>query len=121
MINLGPGQHFGEWWGCGIQRGYGIKEKRFSLFNVSRWRVKSDDSDQAGKEVIPDCCNLVPVVAAGIFSQSIIDSSLNYLTENGSQAAQGFNTPEGIIIYHRASNTLFKKLIENDQEPKGNH
>lgn len=34
---LGPGYHFGEWWGQGIQRGYGLSERRFSLFNVARW------------------------------------------------------------------------------------
>ena len=27
---LGVGRHFGEWWGLGIQRGYGLQEKRFS-------------------------------------------------------------------------------------------
>ena len=37
LAALGPGVHFGEWWGKGIQRGYGLDEKRFSLFNVSRW------------------------------------------------------------------------------------
>src|SRR5262249_48952948 len=33
---LGLGLHFGEWWGSGIQRGYGLPkgEKRFSLFNT---------------------------------------------------------------------------------------
>ncbi|HLE80817.1 MAG TPA: RNA ligase family protein, partial [Dehalococcoidia bacterium] len=36
LRSLGPGRHYGEWWGSGIQRGYGLKEKRFSLFNVSR-------------------------------------------------------------------------------------
>jgi hypothetical protein len=37
LLRLGPGSHFGEWWGAGIQRRYGLTEKRFSLFNVSRW------------------------------------------------------------------------------------
>ena len=37
IAGLGAGFHYGEWWGQGIQRGYGLKEKRFSLFNVSRW------------------------------------------------------------------------------------
>jgi len=32
---LGPGRHFGEWWGAGVQRKYGLTGKRFSLFNVS--------------------------------------------------------------------------------------
>ena len=34
---LGIGTHYGEWWGAGVQRKYGLTEKRFSLFNVSRW------------------------------------------------------------------------------------
>src|SRR5437762_12956973 len=39
LMKLGPGRHFGEWWGAGIQRGYGLQkgEKRFSLFNCQRW------------------------------------------------------------------------------------
>src|SRR4051812_35790932 len=41
LLKLGVGFHYGEWWGQGIQRGYDVKEKRFSLFNVLRW---SDDS-----------------------------------------------------------------------------
>src|SRR6476660_3621224 len=41
---LGPGDHYGEWWGQGTQRGYGLKEKRFSLFNAPRWEelIKHD-------------------------------------------------------------------------------
>ena len=31
LMKLGPGHHFGEWWGNGIQRAYGLKEKKFSL------------------------------------------------------------------------------------------
>jgi len=38
LAALGPGAHFGEWWGSGIQRRYGLTEKRWSLFNVGRWR-----------------------------------------------------------------------------------
>src|SRR5690349_11912868 len=33
LLLLGPGRHWGEWWGAGIQRRYGVPEKRFSLFN----------------------------------------------------------------------------------------
>src|SRR5580692_3598930 len=49
---LGIGIHYGEWWGSGIQRRYGLKEKRFSLFNSGRW---TDD-------VRPACCHVVPVL-----------------------------------------------------------
>ena len=37
LLSLGEGYHYGEWWGQGIQRGYGLTEKRFSLFNTRRW------------------------------------------------------------------------------------
>lgn len=32
---LGPGRHYGEWWGRKIGRAYGLQTRRFSLFNVS--------------------------------------------------------------------------------------
>src|SRR6478609_4562760 len=51
LLQLGPGRHFGEWWGSGIQRRYGLTEKRFSLFNVKRWG-----------ESRPACCHVVPVL-----------------------------------------------------------
>jgi hypothetical protein len=54
LRGLGPGRHFGEWWGQGIQRNYSLTEKRFSLFNVSRW----------GEER-PACCHVVPVLYRG--------------------------------------------------------
>lgn len=59
LIKLGPGRHFGEWWGSGIQRGYGLKngDKRFSLFNVGRWTP----------ETLPACVGLVPVLYEGPF------------------------------------------------------
>jgi hypothetical protein len=52
---LGPGIHYGEWWGQGIQRGYRQVRKWFSLFNYTRW-----SNDQAvamhagiGLQVVP--------------------------------------------------------------------
>ena len=36
LMALGNGRHFGEWWGAGIQDGYGQTEKFFSLFNTRR-------------------------------------------------------------------------------------
>jgi hypothetical protein len=64
LMNLGVGYHFGEWWGKGIQRGYGLNEKRFSLFNVSRW------SDNA---VRPMCCSVVPVLYQGMFNTQDVE------------------------------------------------
>jgi hypothetical protein len=108
-VGLGPGQHFGEWWGKGIQRGYGLTEKRFSLFNTSRWTP----------ETTPACCSVVPVLWQGAFSTSQIEEVLLVLAAGGSQAAPGFMQPEGVVIYHPTGNVLFKKTIEKDEEHKG--
>ena len=110
LLKLGPGRHFGEWWGQGIQRGYGLKEKRFSLFNTSRWM---DDA------VRPACCHVVPVLYEGVFDSTEIYSALVGLRLAGSAAAPGFMRPEGIVIYHTAGNLYFKKTLEKDEEPKG--
>ena len=45
VVDLGPGMHFGEWWGQGIQRGYGLDEKRFSLFNIRKWGAQDKNTD----------------------------------------------------------------------------
>ncbi len=110
LMGLGPGSHFGEWWGNGIQRGYGLPkgEKRFSLFNVSMW-----------EESRPECCHVVPVIWRGIFDTQMIVSSLEALKVFGSLAASGFMRPEGVIVYHTAGNLMFKKTIEKDELPKG--
>lgn len=108
LKGLGPGYHYGEWWGAGIGRRYDLKEKRFSLFNVSRW---TDD-------IRPKCCNLVPLLYRGLDLQTGIRECLKNLKENGSVASPGFMKPEGIVIYHKAADILFKITLENDESPK---
>jgi hypothetical protein len=109
LLKLGPGRHFGEWWGCGIQRRYGIEDKRFSLFNVSRWE---DDA------VRPACCLVVPTLYRGDFTGDAAESALGELRDNGSLAAPGFMKPEGIVLYHIAAGVGFKKTLEKDEVPK---
>lgn len=108
LAKLGPGSHFGEWWGSGIQRGYGLNEKRFSLFNVDRWG-----------ENRPDCCGVVPVLYRGVFDTESVNKCLRVLSETGSQAAPGFMNPEGVVVYHIAGRLGFKKTIHKDEVPKG--
>lgn len=109
LLKLGPGHHFGEWWGKGIQRGYNQIQKRFSLFNVSKWEDPN---------VRPTCCDVVPVMCRSTFDTAVIDVCLQKLKTEGSLAAPGYPYPEGIIIFHTASNYLFKKTIENDDKHK---
>lgn len=111
---LGKGRHFGEWWGQGIQRGYGLDHKRFSLFNVGRYEVRdfSVDARNAGLDV-------VPTIYSGPFSEAAIDGTLETLRLNGSLAAPTFKRPEGIVVFHSSTGTLFKVTLENDEKPKG--
>jgi hypothetical protein len=105
---LGPGLHFGEWWGKGVQRGYGLDEKRFSLFNVLRWQ-----------DAPLQLCSTVPVlVHMDTFSDALVYATLDVLRESGSAAAPGFMDPEGIVLYHKASNTLFKQTLDDDDTGK---
>jgi len=118
LLQLGPGRHFGEWWGSGIQRGYGLLkgEKRFSLFNVNRWGAGRDTEKYPSD--CPACCGAVPILYTGIFDTAFIEGQLTLLKAIGSKAAPGFMNPEGIVIYHKAANILFKKTIEKDESPK---
>lgn len=116
LVKLGPGRHFGEWWGLGIQRGYGLQEKRFSLFNVHRWIDEKNSGFSLGSGIAkpPPCCSVVPVLHQGEFDTNVINSCLTSLQERGSYAAPGFTNPEGVVIYHTASKQLFKKTLEGD-------
>jgi len=131
LMQLGPGHHFGEWWGSGIQRGYGLPkgEKRWSMFNVVRWCmhghtpgvISVDPKTKVAKmqDVLPACVGLVPVLWRGNFDFCPISDLLQRLIVGGSQAAPCFLPPEGIVIFHLAAGVGFKKTIEKDNEPKG--
>jgi len=108
ILKLGPGRHFGEYWGVGIQRHYDLFERRFSLFG----RIVAKE--------IPKCVTIVPTLYEGPFDTQQIDAVLSSLKTGGSVAAPGFMKPEGIVIFHKASGTLFKKTLENDDVSKGN-
>lgn len=128
LLELGPGRHFGEWWGNGIQRKYGLSDKRFSLFNVQRWCLAGEipitteplnpKDEPKTQQVLPSCCGLVPVLYRGTMNETRILEALHDLAGNGSKAAPGFMNPEGIVIYHTASGVGFKKTIKDDESPK---
>lgn len=127
LLTLGPGRHFGEWWGAGIQRRYGLTEKRWSLFNVARWALHGTEPKQIAtadprviktQDVLPPCCGLVPVLYRGAFDTTAIECVLSELRRDGSAAAPGFTRPEGIVVFHVAGNVGFKKTLEGDEVPK---
>lgn len=105
---LGPGHHFGEWWGRGIQRGYDRATREFSLFNVTRWTYSAR----------PACCGVVPIVARGV-GFGCVAEGLEWLRKHGSVVSPGFMRPEGVVAFHAQGNILLKATLERDEEPKG--
>jgi hypothetical protein len=99
LEDLGEGHHFGEWWGQGIQRGYDLKEKRFSLFNPTKHS---------------EICSHVPILLSCEF-ENLHEWIIN-LTENlettGSRAAPGYMKPEGLVIYGEQSKAYWKVIID---------
>jgi hypothetical protein len=120
LLGLGPGRHFGEWWGAGIQRRYGLTEKRFSLFNVGRWYDPKDCEGEEieGRTAVPACCRVVPILAKGPQAPGLIEHCIDLLRQRGSLAAPGFMDPEGVVLFHIAAGIGFKKTLKKDEVPK---
>lgn len=95
LTSLGVGYHYGEWWGMGIQRNYGLKERVFSLFNI--WHPS-----------IPECVSKVPVI------ESTLEKAHARLNVLGSQAAPGFMKPEGLVLSATQNRGVRYKYIINE-------
>lgn len=105
---LGEGLHFGEWWGAGIQRKYGMAEKRFSLFNTARYGQLETDLN----------LDVVPVLYEGPNDTAAIAGALEALRRNGSVAAPGFMNPECICVYQAASLQISKVTLDHNDAGK---
>jgi RNA ligase len=111
VSTLGYGLHFGEWWGVGIQRGYNLQSRRFSLFNTSLWKdLKVTIGD------VPVAS--VPVLYEGTFSEHAIRNALEELEFNGSVANPGFLNAEGICVFHTQTRGVFKVTLDNEDKGK---
>lgn len=127
LMKLGPGRHFGEWWGAGIQRSYGLNEKRFSLFNAARWCVAGVEPLQVPsadpriikvQDIAPACVGVVPVLYRGPMDGLDVEGLIQSLRNEGSRAAEGFMRPEGLVVFHVAAGVGFKKTLDKDGLPK---
>lgn len=101
MRELGPGYHYGEWWGKGINRGYGLEERRFSLFNPTK--------------KCSICYNVPSLISisCGVYLDGHIFNVIDELKEAGSLAAPGYMYPEGVVIYTEKAKCSWKVIIEN--------
>jgi hypothetical protein len=104
LLTLGPGRHYGEWYGAGIQRRYGLDHKRFALFNTFRT-----------PESLPGCVEQVPILYKGEHTDAAIVSTMERLQIEGSRAVPGFMSPEGVVVY----SFLTRARIKYTYAPKG--
>lgn len=110
--DLGTGRHYGEWFGYKIQRGYGLPDRMFSLFNVDKW-------EDSSKEFFTPRLYVVPVLHRGEFDLDTVSLLVHHIKTDGSRI-NNFPRPEGIVVRHDAGGALFKVTCENDDLPKGN-
>lgn len=110
LKKLGPGYHYGEWWGQGIQRKYAMPRKVFSLFNTNKW------ADEAAR---PACCDVVPILYNGLITPEIIHrfSKPMAVSEAGKKYGIEFDKPEGAMMYFTKANIYFKAPNEKGQKP----
>lgn len=108
LASLGDGYHFGEWCGLGIQGNpHCFPEKRFYLFNEKRWSSNPD---------LPVVCNVVQCLYEGDKDAFIPKEVMEDLWDS----AEGAYKPEGIVVYHKITKTMYKYTFEfSDGKWKG--
>lgn len=91
LRKLGPGRHYGEWYGHKIGRGYGLSDRRLALFNARRWGPHNPNT--------PACCEVVPVLFFGQENVATVEADVrNRLLGLGSAHVPGFMNPEGAVM-----------------------
>lgn len=127
---LGEGRHYGEWWGHRIGRKYDMPVRVFSTFNTAAWYKTGPDGldsratraremrDGFGLEV-----SVVPVLFQGVFSEEVVRDYADQLRLHGSFATnpytgENFLDPEGICIYHKQMDRVFKYTFDGNDKHK---
>lgn len=115
---LGPGRHYGEWWGKGIQKRYQNAHpslRGFALFNTEKHkglyhRLPMD----GGIDVLVEP---VHVLYQGPFSEEKIRDTLEQLKKYGSWTSPN-DSAEGIVIFHTQSRQTYKVTFDGDDASK---
>ncbi len=109
FLKLGLGRHDGEWAGPGINKGEGLAQKTFVLFDARKF--------PEGRPLPPQTA-VVPVLYKGTVDFIIIQEALADLKTNGSKLVPGFMHPEGIVA--QIGGIRYKKVFtEEDTQWSG--
>ncbi len=102
LLQLGDGEHYGEWAGEGIQKNpHNLKGRKFFLFNTFRW----NEGHQP-----PECCAIVPVLYQGDYDHTVVKAVIGELFSTESDKG---NTPEGVIVYFHNTRRYEKHTFGN--------
>ena len=107
---LGPGRHYGEWAGPGINSGEGLTKKTFVLFD--HWKYPAE-------RPLPPNTVIVPVLYAGAFDLGKVDEVMNDLRTNGSKLVPGFMAPEGVVVNMKGQR--YKKVFQAEEAKWKSH
>lgn len=105
---LGPGRHYGEWAGPGINSGEGLTAKTFFIFNTEHPLVTHltfmDDMTVITK---------VPKLYEGKYTTTCVAKAMNKLKKEGSKAAPGYMHPEGVVV--NINGKRYKKVFKPEE------
>lgn len=115
---LGEGTHYGEWWGQGIQRTYGLTKKYFTLFNPWRYGCGQNPAIPVAKEQIErdTLLGVVPILSQEQYSPTHVGETEYLLTSAGSQAVTGWMKPEGFVVC--IANEKYKVVLNGDDNKR---
>lgn len=109
---LGEGSHYGEWWGLGIQRGYGQQKKWFTLFNPDRYPQVAEAGVQIKEGLL---LGKVPVLSRGNTIDQLVYGieQGKLLLSYGSFIVPSFPKPEGFVV--QLQDRLHKVILDGDE------
>lgn len=110
LARLGPGHHYGEWWGTGIGRGYGVDYRAFSLFDAPRWREAFKDEVRFPLAMrLVARLDYVPILHFGPMYAEVPFRCDENLYLNGSVAAEGYMYPEGVVVQYLTGGSYMER------------
>lgn len=112
VMDLGYGLNFGEWWGQGIQRNYGLDHKNFSLFNTFRYPPSEEELFATPH------LSVVPELYRGPLDTEQVELEFGDLGTFGSAAVKGWMMPEGIVIHVPDLGGRWKRTFDRNDQHK---
>lgn len=107
LLNLPAGMHYGEWYGKGINSGYGMTERKFMLFNKKRYSELED---------LPSCVELETILEENVSIDDL--TSVLYELRRKMTLQGSYHVPtcingkmvEGVILRFKLAGKIYKEV-----------